>query len=75
MKAIFTDEDAFFKLFIDDLIKSLKTQWFFNTSPVLKRNLKEIRILSLKKILYTMVLIQYTIQAVLRIISKTEKHR
>ena len=37
-EATFTDEDAPFKLFIDDLLKSLKTQWFFNTSPVLKRN-------------------------------------
>lgn len=30
------DEDAPFKVFIDDLLKSLKTQWFFNTSPVLE---------------------------------------
>jgi len=40
-KAIFTDEDAFFKLFIDDLLKSLKTQWFFNTSPVLEKTGKK----------------------------------
>ena len=38
---IFTDEDTPFKLFIDDLLKSLKTQWFFNTSPVLENTGKK----------------------------------